>query len=175
VPCDEVLHDRSLVTGEPVVSVHADLSPTLRAAGQARALIASVLNGAGTRTLDDDLVHSAQLVGSELVTNAVLHARSELHLGICHDEHALLIAVADGAPLPVAGGAGSAAVTQPSEADATDPAIKMAAENESGRGMLIVASLAADFGWRSRQDLSGKIMWVLLDLDLDDRPQTSLT
>jgi len=159
VPCAEILLDRSLVTGEPVVSVHADLTPTRRAAGQARALVASVLNGAATRTLDDDTVHSARLVVSELVTNAVLHARTDLHLDICHDEHTLLIAVADGAPVPVAGGA------PPAESQSVDHEIEVAIANESGRGMLIVATLAADFGWRPREDVPGKIMWVLLDLD----------
>jgi hypothetical protein len=45
-----------------------------------------------------------------------------------------------------------------------------AEDDESGRGMLIVASVAADFGWRRREDRPGKIMWVLLALD-DDSPR----
>ena len=151
VSCDGVLHDRSLVTRDPVVTLHVDLAASTRAPSQARALVASALNGAAGPVLDEDTIHSAQLVASELVTNAVLHARTELHLGICHDDHSLLIAVTDGAPqIPLR---------------LVDPAIEEAEAEESGRGMLIVASLANDFGWRSRDDVPGKIMWVLLKID----------
>jgi anti-sigma regulatory factor (Ser/Thr protein kinase) len=150
VPCDQLLEDRCLVTGESVVNIHADFTASPRAAGQARALVRSALSGAGTRSLSTDVLHTAQLVASELVTNAVMHARTDLHLGLCCDEHNLLIAVADGAPEIDEG------VASPDFDD------------ESGRGMLIVASVAADFGWRRRTDRPGKIMWVLLALDSQD-------
>lgn len=149
--CDQLLSDRSLVAGDTVVHIHADFTASPRAAGQARALVLSALSGAGTRTLGDDVVHTAQLVASELVTNAVLHARTDLHIGLCRDEHSLLIAVSDGVPL---------------DDDPTDP-VPSADEDESGRGMLIVASVATDFGWRRRTDRPGKVMWVLLSLDRD--------
>jgi anti-sigma regulatory factor (Ser/Thr protein kinase) len=161
IPCDEVLNDRSLVTGEPVVSIHADLSPSPRAPGQARALVASVLNGASTRMLDADTVHSAQMVASELVMSAVKHACTELHVGICRDKKRLLIAVADSAPLP-------------DESVDLDPLLQEAAANESGRGMLIVATLASDFGWRPREDMPGKIIWAVMDIDPDAHPQLTL-
>ena len=148
MPCDQLLNDRSLVTGEAVVSIHADFTASPRAAAQARALVASALSGGATRGVDQDLVHDAQLVASELVTNAVMHARTDLHLGLCCDEHHLLIAVADGTPT----------LDQPSDSEQPE-------DEESGRGMLIVASIAADFGWRRREDRPGKIMWVLLALD----------
>jgi anti-sigma regulatory factor (Ser/Thr protein kinase) len=151
VPCDQLLQDRSLLPGAPVVSIHADFTASPRAAGQARALVLSALSGAATRHLDADIRHTAQLVASELVTNAVMHARTDLHLGLCCDDHNLLIAVTDGVP-PVDEAWDSA------ESDEDD---------ESGRGMLIVASVAADFGWRRRSDRPGKIMWVLLALDPD--------
>lgn len=149
MPCDQLLQDRSLLAGDVIVSIHADFIASPRAAGQARALVLSALSGAATRHLDGDIRHTAQLVASELVTNAVMHARTDLHLGLCCDEHHLLIAVADGAP-PVD--------EAWSAADADE-------DEESGRGMLIVASVAADFGWRRRSDRPGKIMWVLLALD----------
>lgn len=134
------------------MSVHVDLNASARAPAQARALVASALDGQSAHLIDDDAVHSAQLVASELVTNAVLHARTDLHLGICHDDHTLLIAVTDGAP-------------QVTPLRVVDAAIEDAEAEESGRGMLIVASLATDFGWRAREDMPGKVMWVLLKLD----------
>lgn len=132
------------------MSIHADLTASPRAAGQARALVASVLSGPAICAWHEETVHTAQLIVSELVTNAVLHARTDLHLGVCHDEHTLLIAVTDGAP-PIG------------ESSAAGPSLEAA--DESGRGMLIVATLAADFGWQQRDDMPGKIMWASLDLD----------
>jgi anti-sigma regulatory factor (Ser/Thr protein kinase) len=153
VPCDQLLSDRSLVTGDAVVSIHADFTPSPRAAGQARALVLSALSGGANRSLSRDLLHTAQLVASELVTDALMHARTDLHLGLCCDEHNLLIAVADGAP------------------PGDEPAVTAESyDEESGRGMLIVASVAADFGWRRREDRPGKIMWVLLALESDGVP-----
>jgi anti-sigma regulatory factor (Ser/Thr protein kinase) len=149
MPCDQLLSDRSLVTGDAVVSIHADFTPSPRAAGQARALVLSALSGGANRSLSPDTLHTAQLVASELVTNAVLHARTDLHLGLCCDDHNLLIAVSDGAP-PNDEATGAGGIDD---------------DDESGRGMLIVASVAADFGWRRREDRPGKIMWVLLALD----------
>jgi anti-sigma regulatory factor (Ser/Thr protein kinase) len=139
------------VTGHPVISVHADLTPTPKAASQARGLVASALSGGVGLMLDRDLIYTAQLLASELVTNAVLHARTDLQLGICHDEHRLLIAVADGASHD------HAAYLAGSSVDADT--------GESGRGMVLVASLADDFGWRGREDGRGKVMWALLTLD----------
>ncbi len=150
--CDPVLDDPSLVAGDPVVRLHADLAATARAASQARALVASALANR-TPSLPVEVVSTAQLLTSELVTNAILHARTDLHLGIAHDGHALLIAVADGRPdIP--------------------PGRKLADIDfeESGRGMTVVASIADDFGWRSRYDAPGKIMWALLALTGSPRP-----
>jgi anti-sigma regulatory factor (Ser/Thr protein kinase) len=80
-----------------------------------------------------------------------MHARTDLHLGLCCDDQHLLICVADGAP----------AFGEPADSEQPD-------DDESGRGMLIVATVAADFGWRRREDRPGKIMWVLLALHLED-------
>jgi anti-sigma regulatory factor (Ser/Thr protein kinase) len=146
--CDHVLHDKSLVPGESVVNVHADLAASPQAAGRARALVASVLRGGAGVVVDEDVVYTALLVTSSLVTNAVLHARTDLHLGVCRDDHSLLVAVVDG--VPASGG--------PIDGD-------LAHLSESGRGMTIVATVAADFGWRQRADLPGKIMWARIDLD----------
>ena len=126
--CEMVLHDRSMA-GDSVVTVHADLSPSPGAARQARSLVASALSDPTGRLLPDDVVYNAQLVASELVTNAVLHARTDLHLGISHDDRTLIVAVTDGA----LSGTVAAWVEQArQESDL----------GESGRGMVIVASVA---------------------------------
>ena len=149
--CEQVLHNRSLTTGDPAVMIHADLSPSPGAARQARALVASALSDSVGRLLTEDIVYDAQLVVSELVTNAVLHARTDLHLGITHDDHALIIAVTDGAP--------------PGGSSASGDGMRLDPDlGESGRGMVIVATLADDFGWRPRTDMPGKIMWALFEL-----------
>jgi anti-sigma regulatory factor (Ser/Thr protein kinase) len=152
VSCEQILHDRSLVTGQVVLNLHADLTAVPKAVGQARALVASALSGGPGRMLDPDLVYTAQLVASELVTNAVLHARTDLHLGLCHDDHTLLIAVADGA---APDGPGIVAADARIDVDS----------GESGRGMVIVATLADDFGWQPRLDRRGKVMWALIALE----------
>lgn len=148
--CDQAFHDSNLVTGELVVSVHADFASSPRVAGEARVLIASVLNDGSAHSLDADIVGAAQLIASELVTNAVLHAQTGLHLYINRDERTLLIAVADDASpgaVPVFPG--------PESVDDDD---------ESGRGLLVVSGVADACGWRPRDDGSGKVVWAVLEL-----------
>ena len=150
--CQQVLHDRAMVIGEPIVTLHADLAPVPRAAGKARVLVASALSDGAGRMLDEEAIYSAQLVASELVTNAVMHARTPLQLGLCHDGHTLLIAVADGAPADRV-------------INLVDGPGLTARMGESGRGMAIVAQLADDFGCRQRTQVPGKVMWASLALD----------
>lgn len=145
--CDPVLDDRSLVAGDPVVRVHANLIASCRAARQARTIVRSAL-GDKAVSLPADVVWVAQLLTSELVTNALLHSRTDLHVGLVCDDHTLLIAVADGHPDP-----------PPLR---VVPAIDF---EESYRGMSVVATIADDFGWRPRGDVPGKIMWALVTLD----------
>jgi anti-sigma regulatory factor (Ser/Thr protein kinase) len=84
-------------------------------------------------------VDSATLVASELVTNAVLHARTEITLRLDVDESRIRIEVYDDNPrLPVA-------VAPP--ADAT-----------SGRGLSLVSAVATAWGMEHRS--SGKVVWA---------------
>lgn len=148
--CEQVLRERSAAGDDLAVCVHADLAPLPRAAGRARTLIASVLTAGPGRERYDDLVDSVQLVASELVTNAVLHARTTLTLGICQNQQSLVVAVGDRA-------------TERHPAGSRSPQADVAL-GESGRGMTIVATLADDFGWRPRTDAEGKIIWALFEL-----------
>lgn len=97
-----------------------------------------------------DLIEDACLIASELVTNAVRATRSsglqtqgmiELCLGP-HNGRPLL-EVWDTAPwMPV--------FKEPDY------------EAESGRGLHLVKSLAADLGWREDNERGGKTVWALL-------------
>ncbi len=150
--CESVLRDRSLVRGDPLLMVHYDLPATLGAPGQARRLVADTLTGpAAPAGATAETVYTAQLLVSELVTSAVMHARTELHLGISGDAQTLLFAVADGHPDPPPG------VSPALEFDATAVDYE-----EPGRGIEVIVGLADDFGWRRRDDGAGKVMWFTI-------------
>ena len=144
--CDLVLNERSFAPSSPVPLAHRDLRPTVHAPAEARDFAVDTLTMLGR--IPPDIIYTAQLLTSELVTNAVLHARTEIHVGIAYDDRTLLITVADGHA--------HTAPAQPSrEVD----------YEESGRGMTIVAGLADDFGWQPRPGLVGKVMWALVAID----------
>lgn len=156
--CESVLRDRSLVAGEPVVEAHFDLLPTPRAAGQARRLLAATLTDPAVPPTAAAVSDTAELLVSELVTNAVMHARTELHVGVCGDARTLLVTVADGHP-DTPDRRFLAVVPDPASFD----------YEESGRGVAVIVALASDFGWRRREDGSGKVMWFTLDLSATEQ------
>ena len=96
----------------------------------------------------EDLVDSAQLALSEVVTNAVLHAHTDLEVTLAlTDDGALLVEVADRNPqLPV----------QRNYAD----------QATTGRGMELVAAVTAACGVRSR-GADGKTVWFVVVADRD--------
>ncbi len=158
--CESVLGDRALVAGDRLLTAHFDLPSTRDAPGLARRLVADTLCGAGAPAGAALVSHTAQLLVSELVTSAVVHAGTELHLGISGDAGTLLFAVADAHPDPppharTAGSSGG-------EADVD--------YQEFERGIEIIVGLAADFGWRRRDGGAGKVMWFTLTLATEDRP-----
>jgi anti-sigma regulatory factor (Ser/Thr protein kinase) len=109
------------------------------APGLARALLHEVTRSWG---LDDDLHEDAAMVVTELVANAVDHARTPSTLTLELDGGGLRIAVRDARPgrslraLPV---------------DPTAP---------RGRGLQMIEALATS--WGVRQDLGGKTVWAVL-------------
>ncbi|MDP9418253.1 MAG: ATP-binding protein [Actinomycetota bacterium] len=124
-----------------MLSAQLALRPTPRAPAQARATAKAVLLEWGidaAETLD-----VAELVISELVTNAIRHAGSAgallLHLEM---SGGLLIAVADGSAI------------EPIAQELND-------SSESGRGMSIVAALADSWGVDPWGD--GKRVWIRID------------
>ncbi len=94
------------------------------------------------RTLDEwgcgDLRHDVTLLVSELVTNAILHARSELEVVLRRKGAALRVEVGDGSSLP--------------------PVIRnYEDEAMTGRGLSLVERLTTAWGVEERPN--GKIVW----------------
>jgi anti-sigma regulatory factor (Ser/Thr protein kinase) len=106
---------------------------------RARELLASAVQ---EWDVDDDLYQDAAMVVTELVANAVDHARtaSTLRLGI--DDKGLCIAVRDARPGPV---------PRPRPVDPAAP---------RGRGLQMIAALACSWGVTTHID--GKTVWAVL-------------
>ncbi len=90
---------------------------------------------------------SAELVVSEIVTNAIQVAQADkdsapVRLWLLADRARLLILVWDASPLPP--------VCVRSNGDA-----------ETGRGLLLVEAISARWGWHFLPDKGGKVVWAL--------------
>jgi anti-sigma regulatory factor (Ser/Thr protein kinase) len=94
-----------------------------------------------------DVVNDALMITSELVTNAVVHGRSEVHVSLRRTAPALWVAVAD--------------------ADPTMPVLsaQLGATQVSGRGMFIVNRLADSWGVDLHDATPGKTVWFRLNTD----------
>jgi anti-sigma regulatory factor (Ser/Thr protein kinase) len=131
-----VLQDRPAANQNELTPVGHALPHSPRSASLARAIVRDALTGLSLST-----VETAQLLADELVTNAVLHARSMLVLHITVAEHRLRIGVEDLSfdyPLP----------QQPS------------ADAEDGHGLVLLDALASAWGWD--QTPVGKHTWFEL-------------
>jgi anti-anti-sigma regulatory factor/anti-sigma regulatory factor (Ser/Thr protein kinase) len=122
------------------------LAPTLTAAAVARAHVRELLSYWQLALPDTTVVERAVLVANELVTNAVVHARTELRLRLELRGDWLHIAVRDNNPRLLH------LVTVP------DP------EAEGGRGLWVIEQLARAWGVLPQAD-GGKIVWCTLKLD----------
>ena len=117
------------------VSLPADLG----APSKARAAVRAALSGQPA-----DLCHTIELLVSELVTNAVLHARSTATVRIDAGPAVVRVEVEDtGMRLP------DAALGR--QVDVTE---------ETGRGLQLVGRLVDRFGWTGLAD--GKVVWFEL-------------
>lgn len=91
--------------------------------------------------LPRDLVEVATLLTSELVTNAVRHARGSIRLAMNRDRAMLHIEVSDDSPDP--------------------PVVRNAHPTDTGgRGVMLVDRLAA--GWGVAMRNGGKVVWFRL-------------
>jgi DNA-binding NarL/FixJ family response regulator len=114
-------------------STHLD--PDLRSAGQARRFVTEALGNWGL----DEVSEIVALLVSELVTNAIVHARSDVDVAVHLTADAARVEVSDRSPQV--------------------PVVRTADDqDESGRGLAIVQSLARAWGVRPRAD-GGKTIW----------------
>jgi hypothetical protein len=109
-------------------------------AATGRRFIAKTLAGWGLALLSD----SAVLLGNELVTNALIHARSAVEIELQRRRGALRVAIHD------------AAVAAPARRF-------YGLEASSGRGLAMVEALASDWGVTLRPP-DGKTVWFELPL-----------
>lgn len=112
------------------------LDPESTAAREARAWVSEMLEG-----WPEDTVERARLIVSELVTNAVLHARTEIELRCEHDAEGARFEIGDahrGGPMPK----------------------RYVADSPTGRGMRLVAALAQS--WGVARTARGKVVWFTL-------------
>lgn len=98
-----------------------------------------------------DVCDAATLVVSELVTNAVLHAGSDIRLRLVLDERSLRVEVHD------------ASSVLPSDPDYGTDAV-------TGRGLHLVSLLADSWGAEPRSP-AGKVVWCRLPLEGDGEAQ----
>ena len=112
----------------------------LRAPREARLAISRFLTGAGLPQLVDD----AQLLASELVTNAIRHACGPVQVSARLSEGFVRIEVCD-------------------SSEDTAPAPRHAGpDDEGGRGMELVEKLSVRWGWQSTP--GRKVVWLDLSL-----------
>jgi DNA-binding NarL/FixJ family response regulator len=127
---EEILH---LVSGA-LAQAAAALESSPDSARSARQLASAAVSAWGRQEVED----AVTLLISELVTNAVRHARSVVEVVIRLLPERVRVEVRDNSPDP----------PQPREADA---------EDESGRGLILVDALAHAWGVEARED--GKSVW----------------
>lgn len=90
----------------------------------------------------DPATAPVQLLVSELVTNAVLHARTGCTVRLIYDDSHLRVEVGDGNP-------------------AAPSRRRYSEQSGTGRGLALVEALAQDWGVDSVPD--GKVVWFVLD------------
>ena len=126
------------------------LAPTATAPAAARLYVRDVLQYWRLALPDGEVVDRAELLADELVTNAVLHARTSLRLRLELRGDILHIGVHDASPRLL-------------RLVASDP------ESETGRGLRLVEQLATAWGVSRRSD-GGKVVWCTLRLWLRPGP-----
>jgi anti-sigma regulatory factor (Ser/Thr protein kinase) len=144
VCCEPVLRDSAPFEPSPLaISRHVDLDPVPASVGIARQFVRRALAEVAT-----DGQEVATLLTSELVTNAILHARTPLQLGVLLDRERALVCVADRLP--------------------ESPALASrghSPDRPGGRGLALVSDLAET--WGTTTYTGGKTVWFVLTIRRD--------
>jgi anti-sigma regulatory factor (Ser/Thr protein kinase) len=130
-------HDR-VIQGAPQppwVKISRRFPPAAASSRLARQFVVDTLRGWGCEAVIDD----AALVVAELAANAILHARSDLSVGLARSPGVVRVVVGDT----------SEAAPVPRVVDVHSP---------SGRGLHLIAALAHD--WGHDVVAGGKLVWV---------------
>jgi anti-sigma regulatory factor (Ser/Thr protein kinase) len=125
---------------QPSLDGHIALAPVSSAASRARRFVRRACSSWAL----DELAEVATLLANELVTNAIVHARTRIDLRLELRGQRLRIAVRDHDPRPV----------RPRAADE---------RAERSRGLLIVDRTAEAWGVDRHPD-GGKVVWCALDV-----------
>jgi len=118
-------------------SEHIHLRPVPTAPREARSFVRT-----NAAVLDGDRLHDMLVLTSELATNAVLHARTPFEVSVTVTDDVVLVCVGDrtnGQP------------ASPVQSDG----------RENGRGMVLVRSLADEWGVAPASGQVGKAVWFL--------------
>jgi anti-anti-sigma regulatory factor/anti-sigma regulatory factor (Ser/Thr protein kinase) len=133
-----------ITAGPPFLRDELRLAPTNTAPAAARLYVRDVLHYWQLALSGQDVIDRAELLADELVTNAVLHARTSLRLRLELRGDLLHIGVHDASPRLL-------------RLVSADP------EDESGRGLRLVEQLATAWGVHPGRD-EGKVVWCTLRL-----------
>lgn len=154
VPLSDPMGDPSrsnpatLLSGAPRLALPCSAVAPAQARRWLRGLLhegASVLPGTGAESVGD----GAELLLTEVVTNAVVHARTESLVTAQLETDRLWAVVKDWSPLlPVA--------PAPAPVD-----LGLAAVPTAGRGLGLLEELASSWGWQRAG--AGKVVWFALD------------
>jgi hypothetical protein len=142
------------------------LEPTPQAAGEARHFVADTCRQWGI----DDVIDEVTLAVSELVTNAVLHARTHIEVELCVLRSAMTVSVIDRDPRPpvvrpvrldlLADLDSMQSVTPDGDDRHPNTYVGSSGSIAGGRGLLIVDALADEWGVAQRAD--GKEVWLTM-------------
>ena len=137
--CEPVLREHPALAPSPYARERqADLDPVPASVGLARSLVRESL-----ATFDGDARDVALLLTSELVTNAILHARTPVQVGVLVDGDRALVCVADRL-------AESSVLSARAHSH----------DRPGGRGLALVEDLADT--WGTTTYAGGKTVWFVL-------------
>ncbi len=133
-------------TPRVIKSFEMELAPDRSQVGRARRFVVDIATMIG----DDDLADIVELLTSEVVTNAVLHSRSEsVRILVTWQPPTFRVEVHDDS--------------------ARGPAVKrFGDEAATGRGLVLVEELAHDWGWNATD--GGKLVWFEILFDHERVP-----
>jgi anti-sigma regulatory factor (Ser/Thr protein kinase) len=144
VCCEAVLRLPSppIDPGPEALTRHVALDPVPASVSVARSFVRDILGD-----VDPDQQDTALLLASELVTNAILHARTPVELGIVLDGATALVCVADRL-------AGGGPLTPRNHSQS----------RSGGRGLALVEDLSDRWGTESHT--GGKTVWFTLSVSV---------